>query len=219
MDMGYDVLSAAFLQGIRAPQQSPSFNPAMGSAHGCIPPSTHIPSMPSSYASLQLAAAAAIQQSPVSSDPAGRLTWGHVALAFGFILLDAAFSLGFGLKVESSLIIASLRCVFQLAMVANILAKVFATDDPWVVALIVCELPFIVWLFCCSGKLVLVRRKSRVKPFFGGGGGCTLYVHRVEFLFVCFCTLNVISITSLPSSPLQYNLVMSRKLMDSMQYV
>lgn len=62
------------------------------------------------------------------------LTWFDVALAFGFIVFDGVLSGLFGLKVGTSLMIAALRCVGQLALMALVLKLVFETKNPWAVA-------------------------------------------------------------------------------------
>ncbi|TFK69669.1 UPF0014-domain-containing protein [Pluteus cervinus] len=86
--------------------------------------------------------------------PPDPLTWIHVAMAFGFIAFDAVFSLTLGLRVESSLIISSLRCIFQLALVASILQRVFETEDPWVVG-------FIALFLNLLGTIEVVANKSK----------------------------------------------------------
>jgi len=62
------------------------------------------------------------------------LNWWNVGLAFSFILLNAAISLGFNLGIGSALVTAAIRCVLQLSVVALLLQKVFETNNPWAVA-------------------------------------------------------------------------------------
>lgn len=79
----------------------------------------------------------------MDTDPSGgntHLTWYSIAFAFSFIALDAVISLVFGLKIGASLITASARCVFQLALMALVLRSVFETNNPWAVAGIACTL-------------------------------------------------------------------------------
>lgn len=67
------------------------------------------------------------------------LTWTNVGLASLFIVFDAVASQVFHLKLGSSLVTASVRCVGQLVVLALILQKVFDSDDPWAAAGIACE--------------------------------------------------------------------------------
>lgn len=67
------------------------------------------------------------------------LTWLHVAIGMSFILLDIGVSTVFRLGVGISLLVAALRCIGQLALVATILHQVFERKNPWMVALICCE--------------------------------------------------------------------------------
>ena len=79
-------------------------------------------------------------QNPVSDIPetSSELTWINVAIALAFILFDIGVSTVFRLGIGLSLLIAALRCVGQLALVATILQRVFETENPWLVALICC---------------------------------------------------------------------------------
>jgi len=64
------------------------------------------------------------------------LSWLNVGIALGFILFDVGVSTVFRLGVGVSLLIAALRCIGQLALVASILQQVFDNKNPWLVALI-----------------------------------------------------------------------------------
>ena len=66
------------------------------------------------------------------------LTWINVVISLTFILFDIGVSTILGLGIGLSLIIAGLRCVGQLALVASILVEVFKTNNPWLVSLICC---------------------------------------------------------------------------------
>lgn len=66
------------------------------------------------------------------------LTWTNVGIALAFILLDVGISTVFRLGIGVSLLIAALRCMGQLGVVATILQRVFENKNPWVVALISC---------------------------------------------------------------------------------
>lgn len=74
-----------------------------------------------------------------SSDQTTNLTWFNILLGFSFIAFDAAISYVWGLKIGSSLVTASIRCVVQLAFMAMILKSVFETSSPWAVAGVACE--------------------------------------------------------------------------------
>lgn len=73
------------------------------------------------------------------SEPAALLGWGHIALAFTFILFDVMVSAYFGLGIERGLLTASIRCVVQLAIMAVLLHGVFSAENPWAVAGIACR--------------------------------------------------------------------------------
>ena len=75
----------------------------------------------------------------VESGSSISLSYGHVGLAFSFILFDALVSFFFGLEIGNSLVIAAVRSVLQLAAVATLLQNVFEANNPWVVAGITCE--------------------------------------------------------------------------------
>ncbi|KAG6879789.1 hypothetical protein C0992_011587 [Termitomyces sp. T32_za158] len=68
------------------------------------------------------------------SEPTTYIGWGHIALAFTFILFDVVVSVYFGLGIERGLLTASIRCVVQLAIMAVLLQGVFTAKDPWAVA-------------------------------------------------------------------------------------
>lgn len=68
------------------------------------------------------------------------LTWLNILFGFTFIALDAVISYAWGLKIGSSLVTASIRCVVQLAVMAAVLKSVFETNHPWAVGGIACLL-------------------------------------------------------------------------------
>lgn len=75
-------------------------------------------------------------------EPAGgkaELSWTNVAIGLGFILFDVGVSTVFRLGVGVSLLVAALRCIGQLAVVATLLQQVFDNKNPWLVALIACK--------------------------------------------------------------------------------
>jgi len=67
------------------------------------------------------------------------LGWANVAIALSFVFLDAGISTVFRLGLSVSLIVAALRCVGQLAVVASLLQQVFEHENPWTVTLIACK--------------------------------------------------------------------------------
>jgi len=74
---------------------------------------------------------------------ASELTWINVGISLTFVLFDIGVSTVFRLGIGLSLLIAGLRCVGQLALVASILHKVFETKNPWLVFLICFMLNFL----------------------------------------------------------------------------
>jgi len=67
------------------------------------------------------------------------LQWLNVGIALAFIVGNIGISTVLRLGLGSSLFIAALRCVGQLAVVAALLQSVFEAENPWVVTLIACE--------------------------------------------------------------------------------
>ncbi|KAA1476242.1 UPF0014-domain-containing protein [Dentipellis sp. KUC8613] len=68
------------------------------------------------------------------ADSKTHLQWTNVGLGLSFVLFDAALSHVLGLGVGGSLLTAAIRCIVQLAVVATILQRVFATDSMLAVA-------------------------------------------------------------------------------------
>lgn len=87
----------------------------------------------------------------------GNLTWVNVEIALAFILFDIGVSTLLRLGIGLSLLIAALRCMGQLALVAAVLHRVFETKNPWLVALICCA---------CALSLFSVL-DSQLLPFSG----------------------------------------------------
>ncbi|CAG8536343.1 7695_t:CDS:10 [Ambispora gerdemannii] len=58
------------------------------------------------------------------------LHWWNVALASIFIFFNGGLSLLFGLRLESSLFISSIRCIIQLTIMGLVLEDVFASQNP-----------------------------------------------------------------------------------------
>ena len=69
---------------------------------------------------------------------ANELTWINVIISLAFVFFDIGVSTVLRLGIGVSLLIAGLRCIGQLALVATILNEVFETKNPWLVFLICC---------------------------------------------------------------------------------
>ena len=82
-----------------------------------------------------------------------------LALAAILVLLNGAVSLAYGLKLEKSLAVASLRMVLQLAAVALVLRFIFAQTTPlWSMAFAA--------LMCAASLLeIIMRQSSRFKDW------------------------------------------------------
>jgi putative ABC transport system permease protein len=103
-----------------------------------------------------------------------------LSVAAGLILLAGAVSLGFGLRMEKRLGIASLRTVVQLLLVGFVLREVFAMDTLPAVLLVVV-------LMVAAASREAVRRPSRRMP-----GAARLAF--VTLLASCFLT--TVTVTS-----------------------
>ena len=79
-------------------------------------------------------------QNPEGDPPmaSGELTWVNVVISLTFVLFNIGVSTVFKLGMGLSLLIAGLRCVGQLALIATVLHEVFETNNPWLVTLICC---------------------------------------------------------------------------------
>ena len=73
------------------------------------------------------------------NDPVADLGWSHVGFGLVFIVFNSVISQAFQLRLGASLVIAALRCVVQLTLVATILQQVFAAKNIWAVAGIACK--------------------------------------------------------------------------------
>ncbi|KAF8650046.1 hypothetical protein AX16_005436 [Volvariella volvacea WC 439] len=82
------------------------------------------------------------------------LHWSNVGLAFSFIALNSVILTFLGLGVGGSLVIAALRCIFQLVLVATLLQQVFSTNNPWAVG-------GIAFLLNLLGTFEIVTNKSK----------------------------------------------------------
>ena len=66
------------------------------------------------------------------------IEWSHMSIGLAFVAFNVAISYVLKLHVGSGLVIAALRCMAQLMMVATILQQVLAVKTPWAVAGIAC---------------------------------------------------------------------------------
>lgn len=71
---------------------------------------------------------------PLPDTPAPTLEWSHVGIGLAFVALGSVISQALHLRLGSSLVIAALRCIVQLTVVAAVLQHVFATKNWWSVA-------------------------------------------------------------------------------------
>ena len=80
-------------------------------------------------------------QNPEGDFPmaSSELTWINVVISLSFILFDIGVSTVFKLGIGLSLVVAGLRCIGQLTLVATVLHQVFETKNPWLVLLICCK--------------------------------------------------------------------------------
>lgn len=59
------------------------------------------------------------------------LTVMNVGIGLLFVVFDAVLSVGLGLGIAGSLLVAAIRCILQLSVMALILDKVFASNNIW----------------------------------------------------------------------------------------
>ena len=123
----------------------------------------------------------------VFSDPSAppsdytNLTWTNVAIGLAFIIFDVGVSSVLRLGISISLLVAALRCIGQLAVVATVLQSVFEHKNPWSVGGIAREV-----YFC--------RRRRR--HLIGVGNSCVKFVRHnrnwcVQIMSTCFQSLKV----------------------------
>ena len=93
-----------------------------------------------------------------------------LAIAASLVLLDAAMSLAFGLRLHRQLLVASVRMVVQLLLIGFILRWLFASGSEAV------TLAVIVLMIAAAAREVAVRPKQRLRKWgnyriaVGGGG-------------------------------------------------
>jgi ABC-type iron transport system FetAB permease component len=71
---------------------------------------------------------------PPPPTPVSNLMWSDVFMAFLFVAFNLIVSRLLQLQVGSSLLVAALRCMAQLTVVADILQNVLAAKNMWAVA-------------------------------------------------------------------------------------
>jgi ABC-type iron transport system FetAB permease component len=71
-------------------------------------------------------------------NPASHLGWLHVCFGLIFVVFNSAISQILQLRIGTSLMIAALRCMVQLTVVAVILQHLLSVKKPWAVAGIAC---------------------------------------------------------------------------------
>jgi ABC-type iron transport system FetAB permease component len=79
-------------------------------------------------------------------DPVADLDWSHVGFGLTFIVFNSVVSQVLQLHLGTSLVVASLRCVVQLTLVATILQQVFAAKNIWAIAGIACKYAIVAFL-------------------------------------------------------------------------
>ncbi len=107
------------------------------------------------------------------------LTYGDVALASVFLLLNALFSILLQLHLERQLLISALRMIVQLLMVGLVLKTVFAVASPLVTALVAAA------MVGFAGREIWARQERKLKGFWGVGlgGSCMLLAGTIVTVF------------------------------------
>ena len=70
---------------------------------------------------------------PSLPNPVSYLSWSHVGFAFVLVAFNSAVSQVLQLRIGTSLVIAALRCMAQLSIVAVIMQHVLIVKKLWVV--------------------------------------------------------------------------------------
>ena len=98
------------------------------------------------------------------------LNYGELAIASGLVLVDAALSVIFGLRVHRSLLIAAVRLTIQLTLVGMVLKFLFSVTSPVWTALTV------LGMVLFAGHEVILRQDRRLTGWwsYGLGTGCMM---------------------------------------------
>jgi ABC-type iron transport system FetAB permease component len=71
---------------------------------------------------------------PLPNEPLPDIDWPHVGIGLSFVIFNSIISHVLQLHVGASLVIASIRCMAQLTVMATIFQSVFDTKSLWAVA-------------------------------------------------------------------------------------
>ncbi|ORZ08360.1 UPF0014 family [Absidia repens] len=116
------------------------------------------------------------------------LSWWHVLESSSFVMVAAFVSFSFGLQLELSLIIASVRCVVQLSMMGYVLDDVFHANNVWIVMLMT-----LVLILLGAYEVVFNRTKKTFKGLF-----LVMFIT----LLLCTCTIGILgTVFSLKITP------------------
>lgn len=102
-----------------------------------------------------------------------------LVLAATLVLVNAAVSLAFGLGLERTLVVVSVRMVAQLTLVGLVLKWIFAATAPaWTLALAV-------FMIAAAGYEVMSRQERRIGGFgsYGLGAGTLLFTGTLATMF------------------------------------
>lgn len=84
----------------------------------------------------------------MDTGPAGDRTnvgYENIAIGFSFIAFDAIISQVLQLDVGTGLVVAAVRCVVQLSVMALVLQSIFDARNPWGVAGLACACSSLVY--------------------------------------------------------------------------
>lgn len=100
------------------------------------------------------------------------LSYLDLFLAAALMLLNGALSLGFGLKIERTLLLNSLRMVVQLALIGFVLKWIFAQTSPlWTILLALI-------MILIAGAEIVLRQDGKIRGLlaYGLGTGTMMFV-------------------------------------------
>lgn len=102
-----------------------------------------------------------------------------------FVLIDAALSVSFGLRVHRSLLLSAVRMVVQLALVGLVLTTLFSVVSPWWTGLAA----LVMVLF--AGHEATQRQDRRLSGWwsYGLGTGCMMMASVVVTVFALLTAL------------------------------
>jgi putative ABC transport system permease protein len=93
------------------------------------------------------------------------LSWWDLALASSLLLIDAGLSLGLRLGMTRSMIIAAVRMVVQLLLLALVLESLFALASPWITGVTA------LFMVLFAGREVAGRQERKLRGLWGWGLG------------------------------------------------